>query len=269
MGASSVYLDWKRTYISSLKNLADKQVLLLYSGGKDSSVAMDLMLRAADEYGFSFTAHGGAYPIHRYSERDKEKLYSYWKQRGVTIVWHSVADTDDLLEKAENPCKLCQQLRRQKFSTFLQEEVKDWSKLVLVACYSLNDLVSYSIEHILGGLARDGLDDQQRNFRPMETAQRFYPLLKMREGYTVFRPLVYFNESTIIRYLEEMSIPYLSTRCTFREFRPKRLLQEYYDKMGLEFDYNKLFKFMKNIPDFPLEHSFEDMERDAYISRLF
>ena len=269
MDTDLLYLDWKKNFDSILTSLADKQVILLFSGGKDSSLAFDLLLRAASDYGFSFTAHGGAYPVHRYQQDELRRLNAYWESRGAKIVWHKVAGSDEPLEKAENPCKECQELRRQKFSLFLRDHVKDWGKLVLVACYSLSDLVSYAVEHILAGFTNDLNTAQQRENRAMETAQRFYPVLEMREGYTVFRPLVYFDEETVRSYLREIKIPYLSVPCAYRSFRPKRILQDYYEKMGLRFDYHNLFQFMKNVQDFPLKHPYQAMNKEAYINRLF
>ena len=269
MNPDPLYVNWKKAYEKVLETLAHKQVILLFSGGKDSSMGLDLLLRASQEYSFSFTPHAGAFPAHRYHYFEIERLNSYWKERGAEIVWHKVAESDEVLEGVQHPCKECQRLRREKFSTFLQKEVKDWSKLVLVACYSLNDLVSYAIEYILGGFAKESCENEQRAFRAMETAQRFYPILRMQEGYTVFRPLVYFDESTVKKHLLERSIPHLSTPCKYSDFRPKRILQQYYEKMGLQFDYGNLFEFMKIVPGFPLEHSYETMDRDAYINKFF
>ncbi len=269
MAKNPIYLNWKKHYDTTLRTLADKHVILLFSGGKDSSLGLDFLLRASGEYGFSLSTHGGAYPVHRYQSPEIDALNAYWKQRDAQIIWHRVAESDKPLERAQNPCKECQRLRRQKFSSFLQKEVKDWGSLVLIACYTLSDLVSYAIEHILGGFTRISNENQQRADRAMETAQRFYPILKMREGYTVFRPLVYFDENTVEKYLVEMSIPFLSTPCAYRDSRPKRILQEYYKKMGLQFDYANLVEFMKKIPDFPLNHSYQTMHKEVYVNKFF
>ena len=72
----------------------------------------------------------------------------------------------------------------------------------------------------------------EKNKRFRETFQRFYPFLTMKEGYQVFRPLVQYNNDDILKVVSQKNLPILSTPCVFKDFRPKRILEKYYEKIG-------------------------------------
>jgi hypothetical protein len=103
----------------------------------------------------------------------------------------------------------------------------------------------------------------------METAQRFYPLLKMKEGYTVFRPLIKYNSDDIQAVIKEAGIPTLSIPCKFREFRPKRILERYYQKMEIRFDYDKVFDFARRSLGLPDITTYTSIDRDEYLLNIF
>lgn len=265
------YNRWKEEFRPVLEELSEKDVKLLFSGGKDSSVAMDFLLRAGREFGFAFEAHAGAFPVHRYTAVEKKRLESYWRSRGQQIIWHQPDPTDDGLKSAENPCRYCQQLRKNLMKLILFDTVRDWEILTLVINYSIWDIVSYSIEHILGNLYAQKTEKESTeiNKRFLETAQRFYPLLRMKEGYTVFRPILRLNADIIRKIIADNRIPILSVPCQFKEYRPKRLLENYYDKMGLRFDYNNVMKFAREALHLPEASTFIRIEKDEYLKNIF
>jgi len=268
MNPAIEYHQWKEEYKSTLKSFYDKNVLVLFSGGKDSSLALDFILRAKKEFGFGFSAHGGAYPVHRYPDKEKERIESYWSRRGIEVQWHDLGKTDDYIKNEINPCLKCQKLRKQMLKTVLGDMVDDWENLVIVTGYSLWDIVSYSIEHILDGLFSNSVEPGN-NQRFMETAQRFYPLLTMKEGYTIFRPLIKYNSGDIQEVIKEASIPTLSIPCKFREFRPKIMLERYYQKAGMYFDYNEVFNFATRSLGLPDIATYTSIDRDEYLRNIF
>jgi tRNA(Ile)-lysidine synthase TilS/MesJ len=268
MGCSINYPRWEEEHKSILETFCDKNVLILFSGGKDSSLAMDFILRAGKEFGFDFKAYGGAYPVHRYPDKEKERIESYWNKRAVEIHWHDLGETDDYIKNSVNPCDQCRKLRKEMLKTILPNLVDDWESLVLVAGYSLWDIVSYSIENILNSLFSNSTN-AENNKRLMETAQRFYPLLKMKEGYTIFRPLIRYNNDEILRVIKEAGIPTISIPCKFKEFRPKRILEGYYEKMGIRFDYDKVSDFAKRSLSLPDISTYTSIDRDEYLLNLF
>ncbi len=265
------YSQWKNQHKPFLETLPSKHVFLLFSGGNDSSVAMDFILKAGKEFGFDFEAHAGAFPVHRYSEEETDRLSSYWDGRGANLVWHKLAETDERLTAAESPCTYCQSLRKKMLKTLLPEMVSDWKRFILIAGYSLWDLVSYSIEHILADAFSDPEEGEKgvRNQRYLETAQRFHPLLTMKEGYTVFRPLIKYNGNEIVELVTETGIPTLSIPCKFSDFRPKRVLEGYYKKMGLRFEYDRVLGFAKGHLDLPDIAEYTSLKKEEYLRHLF
>ncbi|MBW2006185.1 MAG: hypothetical protein JRI72_16590 [Deltaproteobacteria bacterium] len=268
MNPAIEYHQWKEEYKSTLEAFYNKNVLMLFSGGKDSSLAMDFILRAKKEFGFDFSAHAGAYPVHRYPGTEKKRIESYWHRRGIDIQWHDLGKADDYIRNEINPCLKCQMLRKKMLKTILGDMVDDWESLVLVTGYSLWDIVSYSIEHIVDDLFSNSVGSGN-NKRFMETAQRFYPLLQMKEGYTVFRPLIKHNSNSIQKVIKQAGIPTLSIPCQFREFRPKRILERYYQKMGIYFDYDKVFNFARRSLNLPDIATYTSIDRDEYFLNIF
>jgi tRNA(Ile)-lysidine synthase TilS/MesJ len=268
MGCGINYPRWEEEHKSMLETFCDKNVLILFSGGKDSSLAMDFILRAGKEFGFDFKAYAGAYPVHRYPDKEKKRIESYWNKRAVEIHWHDLGETDDYIKDSVNPCDQCRKLRKEMLKTILPNLVDDWESLVLVAGYSLWDIVSYSIENILNSVFSNSIN-AENNKRLMETAQRFYPLLKMKEGYTIFRPLIRYNNDEILRVIKEAAIPTISIPCKFKEFRPKRILEGYYEKMGIRFDYDKVSDFAKRSLSLPDISTYTSIDRDEYLLNLF
>ncbi len=265
------YTRWKAEYKLILESFCDKNIIMLFSGGKDSSVAMDLIHKAREEFGFDFTAHTGTFPVHRYTIEEKKGIESYWIKQGVSIIWHDMGKTDDDLKNSENPCLLCQERRKKLLKSILTCSIKDWHSLVLIVGYSLWDIVSYSLEHLLSDIFSN--PDQgigvEKNKRFKETSQRFYPLLTMEDGYQVFRPLIKYNNDDILKVITQKNIPTLSIPCKFKDFRPKRILEKYYERMDMRFNYNQLIDFAiksLNLPDISF---YTSIEKENYLLNFF
>ena len=265
------YGRWKKELKPILESFDDKNIIMLFSGGKDSSVAMDLITKAKEEFGFDFTAHSATFPNHRYTDTEKTKIESYWFKRGVKIIWHDIGEKDDRLTDSENPCLPCQELRRNLLNSILARSIEDWDSLVLIVSYTLWDIVSYSLEHLLADIYSnsDQRMDIEKNKRFRETSQRFYPFLTMKEGYQIFRPLVKYNNDDILNVVTQKNLPILSIPCNFKDYRPKRILEKYYQKMGLRFDYNQVMRFAKKSLNFPDMSSFTAIGKEDYLTNIF
>ena len=265
------YSEWREEYKPILGSFVGRKVLLSFSGGKDSSLILYFLSTASKEFGFEFETHAAAFPIHRYTATERKRLESYWKNRGMNIIWHEVPDTDEEIRSSINPCESCQKIRKNLLKTFVSREITELSSLVIVINFSLWDIVGYSIEHILADIFQNsrGRDKNEKSKRFIETAQRFYPVLEMKEGYRVFRPLIKYNGSDILETLDMAGVPFLSIPCEFRDFRPKRVLEAYYEKMGLYFDYDRVLDFAKRSLDLPDISFYSSMDKERYIKDIF
>ena len=269
MNTVITYESWREADRRILEGFPGKKLFLMYSGGKDSSLCMNLMLRAAREFGFDLEAHAGAFPVHRYGGEEKKRLGGYWEKKGGRITWHDIGVTDQELAASPNPCISCQRARKKVLNTILTMSTKDWANLVLVPSFTLWDIVGYSIEHVLGSLysSQDPAEDGNQRF--LETAQRFYPVIHMKEGYTVYRPLIKYNGPDVTHTVEQEGIPLLSVPCRFKEYRPKRVLEAYYTKLGLRFDYDKVFRFAQTSLSLPDLRNYESLDREEYLKKIF
>ncbi len=229
---------------------------------------LHLFAQARQEFDFTFQAHTGAYPHHRYTHSEIERLTNYWQTHDVNITWHPVAETDDALGKGANPCHKCQQIRKHLLKNYLLKTVPQWNQVVLVISYSLADLVSYAIEYVLGGVLAQS-SGVTANQRFLETAQRFYPLLEMKEGYQIFRPLIRCNDPEIEALINAEKIPILTIPCAHKDHRPKRVLGQYYASQELRFDYNRVLAFARNALDLPNISAFRDLSMEDYLGRVF
>ncbi|MGD2126096.1 MAG: hypothetical protein PVG99_08460, partial [Desulfobacteraceae bacterium] len=196
---------------------------------------------------------------------------AYWRQRGVPVIWHDMGVADDYIENAPNPCLSCQKVRKKMLITILSESADDWERLVLIASFSLWDIVSYSIEQVLSNMfcnnGKASANDGSARF--IETAQRFYPLLRMNDGYSVFRPLLKYNRNDIINRLEQEHIPTLAIPCKFANLRPKRILQKYYEEMGMRFDYHQVLEFAESSLGLPDISSYASIGKEEYLKKIF
>lgn len=258
-----------------LKEFRDKRVILSYAGGKDASVILHFFLQAKEEFGFEFETHAIMYPKHVYTKDELHRLDSYWKARGVNITWHSMIEDESAFEIARqnrtNPCEVCHSVKRKYSLQYLERTVTDWNSLAIIIGWSLWDIVGYTLEYLFGSVYADrealyqGKSIKDRFFR---TSQRFYPMLKMKEGYTLYKPLLKYNDQDIKRVIYDNEIPILTTDCKYKDFRPKRLFAESYIKMDLYFNYDKVMKFAQEALTLEKPSSYTDMDKKDFITSV-
>jgi tRNA(Ile)-lysidine synthase TilS/MesJ len=254
-----------------LTGLKGKVVWILFSGGKDSSLSLYFLHEASKQFGFRFQAQAGMYPKHRYTPAEIDRIGCFWGKERVEILWHDVDKEDNVLQTAENPCAVCQRVRKKLLFNAVAGTIDDMSKLVIVTAYTLSDLASYAVEYLLGNTFTRGGGEQARLSRQrfLETGQRFYPILKMEGGATIYRPLLKYNTKNVINIVESTNIPVLSIPCQYAHFRPKRILETYYESMGLRFDYNRLFEFARTSLELPPINEYASMSKEFFLKRIF
>ena len=271
------YEQWITDNNSNLEKFRNKELILAYSGGKDSSVVLHFLEKASQTYGFRLEAKGIIIPEHVLTESERMKLDDYWHKRGINIFWQKVKDADSKLRDAPSqgisPCLICNMTKKDLLLDYFQRTKPDLNKLVMVVSYSLWDLVSASIEHITGGIFADQkLSNAVKGKKPedrfMEIAQRFYPLIKLKNGLTVFKPLIYYNDQDILETVKENNLPLTTPTCDHKEYRPKRGFALYYHKMDHHFNYEKVLKFAQNALKIPNLAVYSDMSTEVYLKEV-
>jgi tRNA(Ile)-lysidine synthase TilS/MesJ len=271
------YPEWKQRHQKAIESLSGKSVMMFFSGGKDSSVALHFLQHAGKEFGFTFDTHAGVFPHHGYPSSERDKLDQYWKNRGISINWHDVRESDDrlaaALEEGVSPCLICNTAKKRALMDYIKTQGIDMNSLVIVMSYSLWDIVSASIEHILGAVfsakeATPAFRHKSAEERYLETFQRFYPMLRMPAGFSIFKPLIYYNDQDIGGVLKSEGIPVLSTTCDYRQYRPKRLFAQYYERMNLQFDFKEVFDFAQKALNLPAESHFTQMGGEHYLNKV-
>ena len=277
MSAILNYQEWKNRHREILESLPGKRLMMFYSGGRDSSLVLDFLQKAGEEFRFSFETHAGIFPHYLYPFKDREILDHYWRNRGVEINWHEIRESDDRLAAAlaegVSPCLICNIAKKKDLMDYIQKLSVDMNTLVIVLSYSLWDLVSATIEHTLGSVYTSGdaspsVSHKSTEERFYETAQRFYPLLKLKGGLSIFKPLIYYNDQDIVKTLSEEGIPILSSTCRYTQYRPKRFFAHYYEQMGMHFDFEKVLHFAQNALHLPDSSFFTQMEEGHYLKKF-
>ncbi len=271
------YSTWKTDHLSAIRGFAGKKIILTFSGGKDSSAGLYLLHRASLEFNFEIQPHAVKFPRHVFPEPEVQKLEDYWQQQGVRIHWHNTATSDKELEPGiandANPCHVCNRAKKRILIEKGQAIFGKPHSVVLMMSYSLWDLVSATLEHILNGYYAEepgavAANGKKPDNRFLETSQRFYPLIRLKNGLQIFKPLISYNDQQILELIEHARIPLASTPCRYKEFRPKRIFCRYYEKAKLEFDFDQVFAFATDVLKIPALSYYESLDMDTYLDKL-
>jgi tRNA(Ile)-lysidine synthase TilS/MesJ len=271
------YSTWKNDHLPILQGLAGKKIVLTFSGGKDSSAGLYLLHRASSEFDFSLEAHAVLFPHHVFPEPELQKLEGYWERQGVRIHWHDAVTSDKDLEAGNdidpNPCLVCNRAKKRILLLKGQIIFREPHSVVLMMSYSLWDLVSATLEHILGGYyaEKPGAIDkngEKPGNRFLETSQRFYPLIRLKNGLQIFKPLIRYNDQQILGLIEHTGIPLSAIPCRYRDYRPKRQFSRYYEKVQLQFDFDQVFAFAKEVLKIPDLSYYEALDMETYFDKL-
>jgi hypothetical protein len=103
----------------------------------------------------------------------------------------------------------------------------------------------------------------------METGHRFYPIVTMQSGTMIYRPALRYNKQEVMRIIQDASIPILSVPCRYAQFRPKRMLETYYDSMQLNFDYDRVVTFAAECLGLLSVNEYASMSEEHFLNRLF
>jgi len=271
------YEKWHADNRKDLEKLEGKDLIVAFSGGKDSSVVLHFLDLARKTYKYNLEAGGIIIPEHVLTDDERDRLNIYWESRGINIIWHPVKDADEKLSEAPSkgmtPCLICNRTKKKELMDYFQRTKPDLGKVVMVISYSLLDLVSATIEHITGGIYADtalsnAVQGKKIEDRFMEIAQRFYPLIKLRSGLSVFKPLIYYNDQDILDTVKENDLPLTIPACEHKEYRPKRGFALFYHKMDHHFNYEKVLKFAQDALKIPNMSIYSEMSTEAFLKEV-
>jgi len=270
------YATWVNDNREHLKTFSDKRVFVTYAGGKDASAILHFLIQARKDFSFEFETHAAMFPTHVYTNDDVRKLDSYWKARDVNITWHPIPANESAFEiakqKGANPCEVCHAAKRKSFLEYLNQTTTNWDSLVIIVGWSLWDLVGYSLEYLFGSVYANGdnmFQGKNIDDRYFRTGQRFYPMLKMKEGYSLFKPLLRYNDQDIKKVVHDNQIPILTTDCKYKDYRPKRLFADCYIQMDLYFDYDKVLGFARESLNLQEPTAYTNISKENFITSIF
>ncbi len=246
------YANWKTDNKSILETLSDKKVLMAFSGGKDCSIVLHYLYLAGKDFGFEFEAVGATYPNHVYPPEETKRLSDYWHSRNIDINWISPGQSDSVMEEAEqegkSACRVCQNKKRTMLGSYLKRFEQSNKEIVIVISFTLWDIVTYSVEYMLGGIFKPDdktttSGDMITDDRIKQTSHRFYQFFKIQDGLSIFKPLIKYNDEEIRKAVSEANVPFSDIDCKYKNTRTKRVLFDYYKQMNLSFDYDKVLNF--------------------------
>jgi len=144
----------------------------------------------------------------------------------------------EMLEKTDNPCLLCKQVRRRAIAEIVAKKGGD--SIIIATGHNNYDLLAYFIEffsispnELVGrGLDYDNLSNIIIRDDDLEHFSRFFPKLELNSGIILIKPMLVFNRLEINNILKRAGIPAILCNCPYANHRPKR----------------NLFKLLRNAP---------------------
>ena len=188
---------YKIPYVSphSLASLPKSTpVLLALSGGADSSVLFDLLLKDAEATGYSLHAAHFNHNIRGdEAERDAEFCRSICKTAGVPFFLGS-ADVPELAKKHGNSIE--QEAREQRYA-FFEKIMRENGIPILVTAHHAEDQIETVLLHVLRGSGINGLSGIKEH--------RLFA-----EDLHIVRPILHTEKSAILSYCVENSIAFVT-----------------------------------------------------------
>lgn len=262
---NNIYIKFKENiYKNRLINDGDR-VLLLCSLGKDSAVLTKLLKQLKNEIEFELIPILFMIPRHVYrSKKECEQLLKYWEKEGININvvdfepydfnWENRVDTKD-----DIPCDECRKIRNLEILSAIEKYKPD----KIAAGFNLTDLHSYfTIMQLLSDFTLDA-----EKIKDEKTSKRFISLIPrhfMKTQSSFDRnlnwilPILIFDDQSISHYLDEMEIPYLRTKCKFKDNVSRSVFKEFVSKLHLTYQFESTYD---NLLEFLIDKSQINIER--------
>jgi tRNA(Ile)-lysidine synthase TilS/MesJ len=221
----------------------DSFVFVLVSGGRDST-AMSYLIRecAKKRKDFRIEYLNVVFPQMVFGLTIKEIKSTTDKiSKGYKKFRSRVAETGyEELEKTQDPCLLCKQVRRKIIAEMVAHEKKQ--DIIIATGHNSYDLLAYFTEFFglnYKEVAEEGMHyDELRRIRlkdeQLEHFAKFFPRLELDSGVVLAKPMLIFSRPEVEDILSQAKIPAFLEHCPYAKQRPKRIVFEYLSKYPKE-----------------------------------
>lgn len=205
-------------------------VLMWYSGGKDSNVLLDLLVKYKQRHDFKLSVYLVTVPFMVYrsgDEKQKDAMKNnldFWRHKGIFInliiprLPNGDLYTDDSnLDLWDTKCYSCEKIKTASLSRIVKEQKKDF---IIATPHSVYDILGYVMElvHLSGGLPHgwEDIDKHSEEYeRLMILARRCYPKVSIKGNPKIsyIRPLIDAPSKLFIEYNNKEGIPIIPENC--------------------------------------------------------
>ena len=245
-----------------------KNVIVLFSGGKDCSFLLNGLLQYIDykKVNVSLKVLCVPYPKHMYYINGVETpnfsaIKTYWKNRGVSIDCID-ANMDDLDITQGFGCKTCKKARKEIIDPYVNNFPEG---TLLFTGFTKYDILAYTtILQIATNYDLKSFDllDRETKTLMIKMLHKFKRKELLPNKKIMVRPLLDFDENDIRDYMMKHEIPYINLSCGVSDFKFKRTFFKalaLYDHLPVSYD-NIITMLDKNgiSLDLPFDSMIED-----------
>lgn len=246
---NKIYTKFKENiYKNDLICEGDK-ILFLCSLGKDSAVLAEMLSRLQTEIKFELITILFKIPVHVYDNKeDWVYLLDYWKEKGIRInvIDFSVFSHDwekGLDIKDDIPCSECRKIRNKK----IKEAIDKYKPDKIAAGFNLTDLQSYfTTMQLLSNYTLDAekIKNERTAKRFTDLFPRFFAKVQSSSNEKVYwiLPIIIFSDKSISDYIEEVKIPFLRTKCKFKDNVSRSIFKEFVSKLHISYQFEETYE---------------------------
>ncbi len=246
----------------------DRELVLCWSGGKDSTALLLLLAAYKRQKNFPLTVLMVPYPKATINEDGRKETLQYWESQGISIrvLDHNYPDPVDLPKHAV--CLKCKEIRRkvlieQYFRSY------DLSRIIVATGHNSWDLAAYLIEVTISHWGYCSTSPTTRSYeRYLEVMNKFIPVYRVKKGPTLIRPMLKLGDhdtlDVIARSKVTFPFSFVPYPCPWLE-QKKRILHKYFQDMGMRFKLENLMLYAKKMGGIPRVGEYSKLPFQTYL----
>lgn len=248
---------------SLVNNLADKNVILFWSGGFESTFLLEFVIKNKIYEICQMTVLCVAFPQEIYVDSRIEALREYSKKINIKIVVlkpQEVISHDYPYAKA---CGKCKEIRREIILQYLNEAVFNQNaETVFMTGHNLDDLASYTLELIAKRFNKAPEDNRHRL---VECTNKFFETFRYSDEIVFYRPLFDKSVKELALIKEDNEALKITNKKCYWINQRKRILQEYIGKSEIDLSYENVKAVFLQYFDMPNDEEFRSISFDTYL----